>query len=131
MDVPPPRANAGKDLPVHGLMTAQRAGTRLDDGWLGTRSFGLYPSASEDQWDYLAPQPPNPATLGEKPHAEFMFGDGIEIGTQSFDAVGSADDSQVEFRVSAYLGGALAAYFGKWWGGESADVDDDYLREGA
>ncbi|KAK0444905.1 uncharacterized protein EV420DRAFT_1648600 [Desarmillaria tabescens] len=42
-----------------------------------------------------------------------------------FEAVGCADDSQVEFRTSAYLGGALAAYFGKWWGGESADVDDD------
>ncbi len=120
-----------KIVPVRGHMTAQRAGTGLDDGWLGTRSFVLYPSASEDRWDYLTQQPPNPATLGEKPHAEFMFGGGIEMGTQSFfDAVGCADDSQVEFRVSAYLGGALAAYFGKWWGGESADEDDDHFERG-
>ncbi|KAK0443138.1 uncharacterized protein EV420DRAFT_1726595 [Desarmillaria tabescens] len=49
-----------------------------------------------------------------------------------FDAVGCAGDSQVDFRTSAYLGGALAAYFGKWWGGESADLDDDeHLRKDA
>ncbi|KAG7450844.1 FAD dependent oxidoreductase [Guyanagaster necrorhizus] len=116
-----------KIVPLRGHMTAQRAGTGLDGGWLGTRSFVLYPGASEDRWDYLTQQPPDPrARLDEKPQAEFMFGGGVEMGSPSFfDAVGCADDSQVEFRVSAYLGGALAAYFGKWWGGESADVDDD------
>ncbi|KAK0444908.1 FAD dependent oxidoreductase [Desarmillaria tabescens] len=115
-----------KIVSVRGHMTAQRAGTGLEDGWLGTRSFVLSPGASEDRWDYLTQQPPDPARLGEKPHAEFMFGGGIETGIPSFfEAVGCADDSQVDFRTSAYLGGALAAYFGKWWGGESADVDDD------
>ncbi|KAK0440433.1 FAD dependent oxidoreductase [Desarmillaria tabescens] len=115
-----------KIVPVRGHMTAQRAGTGLDNGWHGTRSFVLYPGASEDRWDYLTQQPPDPARLGEKPHAEFMFGGGIELGTPSFfEAVGCADDSQIDFRTSAYLGGALAAYFGKWWGGESADVDDE------
>ncbi|KAK0232757.1 FAD dependent oxidoreductase [Armillaria fumosa] len=109
-----------KIVPMRGHMTAQRAGTGLDDGWLGTRSF-----------DYLTQQPPNPTTLSEKPHAEFMFGSGIEMGTQSFfDALGCADDSQVEFRVSAYLGGALAAYFGRWWGSESADEDEDHFERG-
>ncbi|KAK0189235.1 FAD dependent oxidoreductase [Armillaria mellea] len=118
-------------VPVRGHMTAQRAGTGLDDRWHGTRSFVLYPSTSEDRWDYLTQQAPNPTTLGEKPHAEFMFGGGIEMGTQSFfDAVGCADDSQVEFRMTAYLGGALAAYFGKWWGSESADEDDDLFEKG-
>ncbi|KAK0440853.1 hypothetical protein EV421DRAFT_1905214 [Armillaria borealis] len=63
-----------KIVPVRGHMTAQRAGMGLDDGWLGTRSFVLYPSASEDQWDHLTQQPPNPATFDEKPHAEFTFG---------------------------------------------------------
>ncbi|SJL03074.1 uncharacterized protein ARMOST_06419 [Armillaria ostoyae] len=61
-------------IPVRDHMTAQCAGMSLDDGWLGTRSFVLYPSASEDQWDHLTQQPPNPATLDEKPQAEFMFG---------------------------------------------------------
>ncbi len=41
MDVPPPHANAGRIIPVCGYMTAQRAGTGLDDGWLGRRSFVL------------------------------------------------------------------------------------------
>ncbi|KAK0207927.1 hypothetical protein DFS33DRAFT_1458941 [Desarmillaria ectypa] len=121
--LPPMR---GKIVPFRGHMTAQHAGTGLDGGWLGTRSFVLYPGASEDRWDYLTQQPPDPTRLGDKPHAEFMFGGGVEIGTPSFfDAVGCADDSQVDFRISAYLGGALSAYFGKWWGGESADGDDD------
>lgn len=102
-----------KIVPMCGNMTAQRAVTGLDDGWLGTRSFVLYPSASEDRWDYLTHQPPNHATLGEKPHAEFMFGGGIEEGSPSFfDAFGCADDRKVEFRVPTF-GGALAAYFGK------------------
>ena len=59
-------------------------------------SFVLYTSASEDRRDYLTQQPPKPATsLREKTHAKFMFGGGIEMGTQSFfDAVGCADDSQ-------------------------------------
>ncbi|PBK59145.1 hypothetical protein ARMSODRAFT_1027643 [Armillaria solidipes] len=61
-------------VPMRDHMTAQRAGTSLDDGWLGARSFVLYSSASEDRWDYLTQQPPNPTTLGKKPHAEFMFG---------------------------------------------------------
>ncbi|KAK0456991.1 hypothetical protein EV421DRAFT_2013956 [Armillaria borealis] len=72
-----------KIVPVRGhiIMTAQRAGTGSDDGWLGTRSFVLYPSASEDRWDYLTQQPHGPTTLGKNPHAEFMFGGGIEMGT--------------------------------------------------
>ncbi|SJL03045.1 uncharacterized protein ARMOST_06390 [Armillaria ostoyae] len=72
-----------KIVPVRGhiIMTAQRAGTGLDDGWLGTRSFVLYPSASEDRWDYLTQQPHGPTTLGKNPRAEFMFGGGIEMGT--------------------------------------------------
>ncbi len=31
--------------------------------------------------DYLTQQPPDPAILSEKPHAEFMFGRDIEMGT--------------------------------------------------
>ncbi|KAK0245486.1 hypothetical protein EDD85DRAFT_943915 [Armillaria nabsnona] len=49
----------------------------------------------------------------------------------SVDAVGCSDDNQVEFRISAYLGGVLAAYVRKWWGGELADEDDGTLREDA
>ncbi|KAK0506461.1 hypothetical protein EDD18DRAFT_1123520 [Armillaria luteobubalina] len=122
---------APKIVPVCGHMTAQHAGTDLDDGWLGTRPFVLYPSASENRWDYLTQQPPSPITLGEKPHAEFLFGGGIEMGTQSFlDTVGCADDNQVKFRVSAYLGGALAAYFGKWWRSKLAGEDEDRFERG-
>ncbi len=47
---------------------------------------------------------PAAAQLGEKSHQSltFMFGGGIDMGTPSFfDAVGCADDSQVEFRISA------------------------------
>ncbi len=78
-------------------MTALRTGTGLEDGGsLGTRSFVL--DAPEDRWEYLTQQPPDTVTPGEKPHVEFMFGGSIEIGTSSFfDAVGCADDSQVEF----------------------------------
>ncbi|KAK0440839.1 FAD dependent oxidoreductase [Armillaria borealis] len=109
---------------------------RMELAWTmdgsATRSFVLVPKRVRGSMGLPHPTSrPNPTTLGEKPHAEFMFGGGIEMGTQSFfDAVGCADDSQVEFRVSAYLGGALAAYFGKWWGGESADVDDDHFERG-
>lgn len=35
---------------------------------------------------------------------------------------------KVEFRMSAYLGGALAAYLRKWWGGASTDGDDWFDR---
>ncbi len=42
-----------KIAPVRGHMAAQRAGVGLDEGWLGARSFVLYPSASEHRWDYL------------------------------------------------------------------------------
>ncbi|PBK60012.1 hypothetical protein ARMSODRAFT_1026906 [Armillaria solidipes] len=101
-----------KIIPMCGNMTAQHTVTGLDDGWLGTRSFVLYPSASEDQWDYLTHQPPNHATLGKKPHTESISGVGIENGSPSFfDAFGCAYDRKVEFWMPTF-GGALAAYFG-------------------
>ncbi|PBL01399.1 hypothetical protein ARMGADRAFT_1160602 [Armillaria gallica] len=59
-------------------------------------------------------------TRSEKSHAEYIFG-GIEMGTPS-----CADDSQVEFRVSAGLGGILREMVG----GESADEDDDHFDRG-
>ncbi|PBK79880.1 hypothetical protein ARMGADRAFT_1040513 [Armillaria gallica] len=68
---------------------------------------------------------PAATQLGEKPHAESMFGSRIEMGIPSFfDVVGCADDRHIDFRVSAYLGGVLR----EWWGGESADKDDDHLE---
>ncbi|SJL05363.1 uncharacterized protein ARMOST_08730 [Armillaria ostoyae] len=91
-----------KAVPVRGPITAQCTGT----GYVVVRHV---PGASED---YLTPQPPDPAILGEKPHTN------------------CADDSHVEFRVSAYLGGALVAYFGNWWGDESADEDVDHFERG-
>ncbi|SJL03084.1 uncharacterized protein ARMOST_06429 [Armillaria ostoyae] len=76
----------GKRSFSRGHMTAQRAGTGLDDG------------ASDNRWDYLTKQPPDPARLTERPHAQFMFGGGNAIGTLSFvDAAGGADDNQVKF----------------------------------
>ncbi|SJL05336.1 uncharacterized protein ARMOST_08703 [Armillaria ostoyae] len=104
-----------KIIPFRGQATAQHAGTGLDDGWLSTRPFVLYPGA-------------------EKLHAKFMFSGGIEMGTLSLsfvDAVGCADDSKVKFRILAYLGGALPAYVEKWWGGESANDNDHFERGSA
>ncbi|PBK70320.1 hypothetical protein ARMSODRAFT_106549 [Armillaria solidipes] len=46
----------------------------------------------------------------------------------SFPTVGCADDSQVEFRISAYPGGLPVAYFGKLWGNESADKGEHFER---
>ncbi|KAK0245330.1 hypothetical protein EDD85DRAFT_14364 [Armillaria nabsnona] len=107
----PATITTSSTLPTDGCPTSSRQQGTLDDGWLGTRSFVLYPSASEDQWDYLAQQPPNPATRGEKPHAEFMFGGGIEIGTQSFDAVGCADDSKSNFECRHTLVGTGGVFW--------------------
>ncbi len=47
-------------------------GTGSSDGWLGIPLFVLYSGSSEDEWDYLTQQPPDPATLDEKPRAEFI-----------------------------------------------------------
>ncbi|PBK59149.1 hypothetical protein ARMSODRAFT_1090926 [Armillaria solidipes] len=69
-------------------MTVQRAGTVLD---------------VELAWKMDVSSLPDPATLGESPQAVFMFAVGIETNTLSFfDAVGCADNSQVEFRFSAH-----------------------------
>ncbi|PBL01406.1 hypothetical protein ARMGADRAFT_1073691 [Armillaria gallica] len=102
-------------LSIHDTILHTTNGTSLSDGWLHTRSFVLYSGSSEDQWDYLTQQPSDAATLNEKPRAEFTW---------------HRDGHIVEFRVSAYLSGALATYFGKWWGGESADSDDDRFQRG-
>ncbi len=90
---------------VHGRSSSTQAHPMID----GTISLSSHP-------------------LSEKPYAEFMFGSGIEMCIPSFfDAVRCADDRQIKFRVSAYLGGALA-YHGKWRGGESADKDGDHFE---
>ncbi len=105
MDVPPPRANAGKDCSRVWTYDCTARWNRLRR-WLARYAVVCaISSASEDRWDHLTQQPPSPATLGEKSHTEFMFGGGIEMGTRSFfDAVGCSDD---KFRVSANLGGVL------------------------
>lgn len=106
--------------PCNGTVRKERVWTM--DGLV--RGCSCYTQARH----YLA-QPLEPATLGEKPHADVMFGSGIEMGTPSFfDAVACADDCQVEFQISAYLCGALAAYSGKWRGGKLANDDVHFER---
>ncbi|KAF8913663.1 FAD dependent oxidoreductase [Mucidula mucida] len=134
-----------KIVPIRGHMTAQRPGTGLghvptrDDAshstitqgpsWLGTRSFVFYYSTSEDKWDYLTQQPQTPSSnFGKTPHAEFMFGGGVAAelgGSAFFDAIGCVDDRSMHFPTQAYLGGALATYFGEHWGGENIEDEQD------
>ncbi len=57
-----------KVIPVQGHMTAKCAGA----------GYAVVCAAE----DYLTEQPPDPATPGEKPHTEFMFGGDIEMGTR-------------------------------------------------
>ncbi|KAK0440849.1 hypothetical protein EV421DRAFT_1671074, partial [Armillaria borealis] len=86
---------------MHGHMTAQRAGMDLGDGQLGTYT------QARPRID--GQQHPDSATLGEKLPAQFMFGGGIEMGTQSFfDAVGCADDSPSSFECRHRLVGYFA-----------------------
>ncbi|KAF8999557.1 FAD dependent oxidoreductase [Hymenopellis radicata] len=105
-----------KIVPLRGHMTAQRPGTGL--GHVLTRDNTSHSTATQDKWDYLTQQPQTPSSsFGKTPQAEFMFGAGVaaEVGGSAFfDAIGCA-----------YLGGALATYFGEHWGGESTEDEQD------
>ncbi|KAF8152841.1 FAD dependent oxidoreductase-domain-containing protein [Mycena galopus ATCC 62051] len=136
-----------KIVPARMYMTAQRPGCVLGQTaaasapWTGKRAFVFYPSASMTVFDYLTQQPPaggvkdsssshsteegsistidvaNPVSAGE-----LMFGGGASIGGRAeaalLDNVGVTDDSQTDFDVTAYLGGALERYFEPGWGAE-------------
>ncbi|SJL03068.1 uncharacterized protein ARMOST_06413 [Armillaria ostoyae] len=78
------------------------------DEWLGTQSFVLFPGASEERWDYLTQQPPNPATLGEK-----------NLCLVAASRLGPRPSLTLWDRI-----------FGKWWGGESYDEKYDLFERG-
>jgi glycine/D-amino acid oxidase-like deaminating enzyme len=133
-----------KIVPVRVHMTAQRPGRNLGHGiansppWAGTRSFVFYSSTSMSAFDYLTQQPPADGASDAKdsknitadmiypvPAGELMFGGGARLGGRSeaaiLDNIGIADDSQSDFDVEAYLGGALERYFALGWGEEAAE----------
>ncbi len=86
-----------KIVPVHGHMTAQRAGTGLERA----RLFYTHPRPRIDGTISLNSHP----TLrhsARNPTQSLCLAAASEMGTQSFFDAGCADDSQVEFRVSAY-----------------------------
>ncbi|KAF9562908.1 FAD dependent oxidoreductase [Agrocybe pediades] len=121
--------------------------------WAGSRAFVFYPGTEDHGYEYLTqllpaalPQnPPSPSrstsnnsgdTLTDDtkrlplPTAgEFMFGGGAMLGGQSetalMNALGVADDSDTDFVIESYLGGALERYFGKHWGEEGNEPDTE------
>ncbi|KAJ7328488.1 nucleotide-binding domain-containing protein [Mycena albidolilacea] len=137
-----------KIVPVRLHMTAQRPGRALaqatggSPSWAGTRAFVFYPGTSMLAFDYLTQHPPTPAETVNDPSAseegnirtadavypapagELMFGGGAMLGGRAeaalMDNVGVTDDSQTDFEVTAYLGGALERYFQPGWGEEGA-----------
>ncbi|KAJ7461363.1 nucleotide-binding domain-containing protein [Mycena galericulata] len=137
-------------VPVRAHMTAQRPGRTLrgsiagisesETGWAGTRAFVFHPGSSPVAFDYLTQQPvpvstaPSEGDIDEggknvypAPAGEFMFGGGAMLGGRgeaaAMDNIGVADDSECDFEVTAYLGGALERYFARGWG-EEASGDD-------
>ncbi len=100
----------------YGRMAAQRAGTGLDDGRLGTRSLVLYPGASDNRRDHLTKDPPDSAdsvrdrthslclavAMRSAPRPSLMLWDALMAIKSSFESV--------------YLGATPAACVGN--GGE-------------
>ncbi|KAJ6548212.1 nucleotide-binding domain-containing protein [Mycena vulgaris] len=123
-------------VPMRVHMTTQRPGCALGARWAGTRAFVFYPGTSMAAFDYLTQQP-CPAhddstdwkdTGYPPPAGELMFGGGAMLGgraeSAALDNIGISDDSQDDFEVSAYLGGALERYFAAGWGGEGGPVEE-------
>ncbi|KAJ7449412.1 nucleotide-binding domain-containing protein [Mycena galericulata] len=145
-------------VPVRAHMTAQRPGRALgrssakasasETGWAGTRAFVFHPGSSPVAFDYLTQQPvpvsteddvdvPRKSEGGKNVHpapaGELMFGGGAMLGGRgeaaAMDNIGVADDSECDFEVTAYLGGALERYFARGWGAEGSG--DDAAETGA
>ena len=63
------------------------------------------------------------------PHAEFMYGGGVNhaytspaaIGAGGHGEIACTDDGSIDLGVRAYLGGALGAYFGSEFGASVRD----------
>ncbi|KAF7340420.1 Nucleotide-binding domain-containing protein [Mycena venus] len=106
----------------------------------GGRAFVLYPGTSMFAFDYLTQLPLGDSmsdVTGSKesnirkanaayppPAGELMFGGGAMLGGRAeaamMDNIGVADDSETDFEVTAYLGGALERYFEPGWGEEGS-----------
>ncbi|KAF8901023.1 FAD dependent oxidoreductase [Gymnopilus junonius] len=119
--------------------------------WAGTRAFVFYPSILDSAYEYLTQLLPSPAAnhppsfMVESPGhdqyiplpsstslptaGEFMFGGGGLLGGNSqatlMNVFGVADDSETDFAIEAYLGGALERYFAGHWGEEGNQPDTD------
>ncbi|KAJ7259835.1 nucleotide-binding domain-containing protein [Mycena rebaudengoi] len=119
-----------KIVPMRAHMTAQRPGLGLGNNnsrtpWTGSRSFVFYPGTSPIVFDYLTQQPlsqKNGKGALSSSDGELMFGGGAMLGGEAtaMKNIGIADDTDCDFEVSAYLGGALERYF-SGWGHEGKD----------
>ncbi|KAL1736255.1 FAD dependent oxidoreductase [Schizophyllum commune] len=127
-----------KIMPMRATMSAQlpKSSTKLDVPpanpypWFGTRSFVIYPTASWTHYDYLTQQPTPPRMRPyPHPHAEFMYGGGVNhaytspaaIGAGGHSEIACTDDGSIDLGVRAYLGGSLGAYFGSEFGASAQD----------
>ncbi|KAJ7751918.1 nucleotide-binding domain-containing protein [Mycena maculata] len=133
-----------KIVPVRVHMSAQRPGRGLlppGQGWAGNRAFVFYPGSAPHAFDYLTQQPVPSSAIDDRtvadgsgaaypaPAGELMFGGGASLGGHAEGAllenIGIVDDTQNDFVVAAYLGGALERYFAPGWGADaSADTND-------
>ncbi|KAJ7279444.1 FAD dependent oxidoreductase [Mycena rebaudengoi] len=107
-----------KIVPVGAHMTAQRPGLDLgnknsETPWTGSCSFVFYPGTSPIK---------NAKDALSSSDGELMFGGGTMLGGEAtaMKNIGIADDTDCDFEVSAYLGGALERYF-LGWGHEGKD----------
>ncbi|KAK0506551.1 FAD dependent oxidoreductase [Armillaria luteobubalina] len=98
-----------KIVPVRGHMTAQRAGTGLDDGWPGTRSHPALRPSERNRMQSLCLA----AASRWAPSPSLTPSDVPTTAKSSFVCLHT-----------------LAAYFGKWWGSESADEDENHFEKG-
>ncbi|KAJ7669064.1 hypothetical protein B0H17DRAFT_1247021 [Mycena rosella] len=125
-------------VPLRSHMSAQRPGRALQASWAGARSFVFYAGTGMVAFDYLTQQAPAPVDQGSKTdrtetEAEagaLMFGGGAMLGGRAeatgMDNIGITDDTQDDFAVTAFLGGALERYFAGGWGAEGgASTEED------
>ncbi|KAJ7612698.1 nucleotide-binding domain-containing protein [Roridomyces roridus] len=114
-----------KIVPVRVHMTAQRPGTGLSSNEQDKpgRAFVFYPGKTPWGFDYLTQQ------LSEPQAGALMFGGGAMLGGRAeavaMDNIGIFDDSETDFEVEAYLGGALQRYFALGWGSEAGRLEDN------
>ena len=109
----------GKVIPLRGMMTAQRPGSRLPTDTIGNRSHIFY--YPKKGFDYLTQLPKRE---GGNEGGELLFGGGaLQATGPVLSEFGVADDSGYHLGIASHVQGALPEYFGRGnWGAESVDV---------